>query len=291
LNIIDPSYDPVIAAENNWWGNASGPTHGENPPGTGAAVSDKVDYSPWLCEGADTSPDVGFQPVLSSCVLDEQGPVTSAVALTPNTVVINGLVEVTANVDDNATGGSKIASAEYSLNGGAWVPMSSQDGGFDEVAEQVTASFMVTQLGQHSVCVRGTDVPGYTGEAACASFYAGYHFAGFFAPIDMGVTNSAKAGQAIPVKWRLTDGNGVPVDDVNSFVMLRSYRVNCDTLADEGEDAIEDYAGSSGLQYLGDGYWQFNWKTIKTYAGQCREMYVEFQGGVTSPFVSFRFKK
>jgi len=31
-------------------------------------------------------------------------------------------------------------------------------------------------------------------------------------------------------------------------------------------DAIETYAGSiaSGLQYLGNGIWQFNWKTPKT---------------------------
>ena len=34
--------------ENNWWGDASGPTHAENPPGTGNAVSGNVDYDPWL---------------------------------------------------------------------------------------------------------------------------------------------------------------------------------------------------------------------------------------------------
>ena len=53
---------------------------------------------------------------------------------------------------------------------------------------------------------------------------------------------------------------------------------------------IEQYTGSSGLQYLGDGYWQFNWKTPKTYTGQCRTMYVEFNDGQTSPEVQFKFR-
>ncbi len=34
-------------AENNWWGDASGPTHAGNPGGTGDVVSDNVDYDPW----------------------------------------------------------------------------------------------------------------------------------------------------------------------------------------------------------------------------------------------------
>ncbi len=38
----------VINAENNWWGDASGPTHDDNPGGSGDTVSDSVDYDPWL---------------------------------------------------------------------------------------------------------------------------------------------------------------------------------------------------------------------------------------------------
>jgi len=36
-------------------------------------------------------------------------------------------------------------------------------------------------------------------------------FAGFFEPIDNEIVNVAKAGQAIPVKWRLTDFTGMPL--------------------------------------------------------------------------------
>ena len=42
----------VLNAVNNWWGHASGPYHPtENPDGTGNAVSDNVDFRPWLAVG------------------------------------------------------------------------------------------------------------------------------------------------------------------------------------------------------------------------------------------------
>jgi hypothetical protein len=115
-----------------------------------------------------------------------------------------------------------------------------------------------------------------------------YTFTGFFQPIDMNAINIAKAGQSIPVKWRLTDFNGVPISDPASFVELHTQVGSCG--GGLPTDAVETYSGSSGLQYLGDGYWQFNWKTPKTYANSCRAMYVQFQGGLTSPTVTFKFK-
>lgn len=38
----------VSTAENNYWGDSSGPYHSTNPSGTGNAVSDYVDFDPWL---------------------------------------------------------------------------------------------------------------------------------------------------------------------------------------------------------------------------------------------------
>jgi hypothetical protein len=39
----------IVDATYNWWGDASGPYHGTlNPHGTGDAVSDNVDFEPWL---------------------------------------------------------------------------------------------------------------------------------------------------------------------------------------------------------------------------------------------------
>ncbi len=56
INNVDGSF--VINAENNWWGSNSGPTHSTNPGGTGQAVSDNVDFTPWLGSGA-TNPIMG----------------------------------------------------------------------------------------------------------------------------------------------------------------------------------------------------------------------------------------
>ena len=39
---------PQVDATYNWWGDVSGPTHSGNPGGTGDAVTDYVDYDPWL---------------------------------------------------------------------------------------------------------------------------------------------------------------------------------------------------------------------------------------------------
>ena len=75
---------------------------------------------------------------------------------------------LTANVDDSATGGSNIASAVYTLDGGSEVPMSAADSSFDEVSEDVTASVgSFASSGIHEFCVHGTDAASNTGDPVC----------------------------------------------------------------------------------------------------------------------------
>lgn len=38
----------TLNAEDNWWGDASGPYHSTNIYTEGAKVSDNVDFDPWL---------------------------------------------------------------------------------------------------------------------------------------------------------------------------------------------------------------------------------------------------
>jgi PKD repeat protein len=38
----------ILDAENNWWGDSSGPQAPSNPGGTGDPISGNVDYTPWL---------------------------------------------------------------------------------------------------------------------------------------------------------------------------------------------------------------------------------------------------
>jgi YVTN family beta-propeller protein len=121
---------------------------------------------------------------------------------------------------------------------------------------------------------------------------SGFVFTGFFAPIDNnGVLNQANAGQTIPIRWRLTTAAGVPIDDPASFVSVTSRLSDCG--APNGSSVIEEYAGASGLLYHGDGNWEFNWKTPKAYAGQCRLMYLNLvdQTAITSTRTAiFQFK-
>jgi parallel beta-helix repeat protein len=49
----------TVFAENNWWGSCSGPYHPTaNPLGTGDAVSDNVDFTPWITGACDTDADL-----------------------------------------------------------------------------------------------------------------------------------------------------------------------------------------------------------------------------------------
>ena len=80
----------ILDAEKNWWGSATGPTHTSNPGGTGDAVTDNVDFTPWL-----------------------GGESTTA-------TVTNGVVDATATADSTVgvTGTATVTVAKYAENPG-----------------------------------------------------------------------------------------------------------------------------------------------------------------------------
>jgi hypothetical protein len=48
----------ILVAQYNWWGDASGPYHASaNPDGLGDAVSDNVDFDPWVTDPNDMDMD------------------------------------------------------------------------------------------------------------------------------------------------------------------------------------------------------------------------------------------
>jgi nitrous oxidase accessory protein NosD len=58
LEVDVATYSGIFDAENNWWGNASGPTIASNPSGTGEDIVDPdgvVDYAPFLTSSATCS--------------------------------------------------------------------------------------------------------------------------------------------------------------------------------------------------------------------------------------------
>ena len=119
-----------------------------------------------------------------------------------------------------------------------------------------------------------------------------YVFEGFSKPIKNNRINKVKAGRSIPVKWRLTDLAGAPITDPSSFVSITSSAA--DFVPGEAIDETPEFAaGASGLQNLGNGYWQFNWKTPKQYARSTRTLYLNLAdqtGVVSTRKVTFRFE-
>ena len=100
-----------------------------------------------------------------------------------------------------------------------------------------------------------------------------YYFRGFGTPVDAATLNVAKAGRAIPLKWQVFDETVAPLLDLDpAVVKLYSVAIPCDS-AGGSTDPLEEYAaGASGLQSLGDGVYQLNWKTPKSYGGTCRRL-------------------
>lgn len=273
-----------VNAELNWWNSADGPA----PSGSGDAVSGDVDFTPWLCDGTDTSPATGFQPIVKT---DCAGPVIISAYAHPASVYVNGWLWIEATADDTTTSNSNIASAEYNVNNTGWFPMSAGDGTFDEPNEFVKAYYQAVTPGLNTVCVRATDFWGNVGASNCFTLTVTYKFVGFHHPVDMhNWVNIAKAGKIIPLKWRLTDAAGNPITNASSFTGLVVNTVNCSTFAGKPTDAIEVYVHSSGLTYLGNGYWQYNWQTAPSSVNTCQTVYVTFNDGTQSPIARFKFK-
>jgi hypothetical protein len=118
--------------------------------------------------------------------------------------------------------------------------------------------------------------------------------------------NLAKAGQAIPLSFEVLDQNSVPEANlalctttpcpVGSLQVLiyatppNQCTVDGDSSIGSVIPATADMAGNSGLQNLGGGSYQFNWKTPKTLAsGSCETVQVNLGDGINHIAV-FKFK-
>jgi PKD repeat protein len=141
----------------------------------------------------------------------------------------------------------------------------------------VNGSHVYTAVGPYTIRLTVTDKDGDSAQAVL-QYQVIYNFIGFTQPVDNPPTlNTANSGQAIPLKWRITDANGQPVTNLAS-VVVTAVSLSCPLGGTP--DQIEEYAaGNSGLQNQGNGYYQFNWKTPKTYANSCKTMKLDLGEG------------
>jgi len=98
----------------------------------------------------------------------------------------------------------------------------------------------------------------------------------FSAPVDNGAAvNVANSGRTIPLKFRVTDRTGSPVSNLTANQVSVTANVGPCSNGTQTLDAIESYATASGLANLGNGYYQYDYKTLKTWAGQCATLTVK----------------
>jgi hypothetical protein len=154
-------------------------------------------------------------------------------------------------------------------------------------------SFTVSTLaaGTHSVSACYAGNTSFEGSSGSVAQQVRYDFVGLAAPVDRpNMFNLSKAGQAIPLKWQLLDFNRDPVTSL-SAVTVKAAAYAC--AQGSTSDLIEEYAsGASGLQNLGGGYYQFNWKTPTSYALSCKTIGLDLaEGFVRTELALFTFKK
>ncbi len=172
------------------------------------------------------------------------------------------------------------------LNGSATASANATDA-HSGVKSQACDPVDTSTPGTHTLSCSATDHADNTATGT-ATYSVGYGFSGFAQPVDPTASNVAKAGRTIPLKWRVTDAAGVPVTDL-SGVTVTATSLSCST--GTSEDQIEEYAsGSSGLQNLGDGQYQFNWSTPKSYANSCKTLRLDLGDGIART-ATFEFTK
>lgn len=201
---------------------------------------------------------------LSGVNVDASVPAVGIVC--PTTVLLGGSASATWSASDT---GSGLASAASGI-----VPLETDTVG-TRTATAPTAS----------------DNVGHTSAPVSCEYQVVYGFAGLFAPIDRPNTmNISKAGQSIPLKWRLTDAQGNPVLNL-SAVAVTVTALSCSL--GSSTDLVEETApGGSGLTNLGDGYYQINWKTPTSYAGSCKSLNLNLGEGAARTGVAYiSFKK
>jgi hypothetical protein len=177
--------------------------------------------------------------------------------------------------------------AEVVLAGGLAV-VTIPEGAVATVSDSGGGLFNVVNSGTVPVTVTVDGVSGTVGPGA-SSTLAGWHFVGFSQPVDnLPVMNKMKAGQALPIKWRLLNASNQPVTNLSSAQMtVTSLSCSAGATVDQIEETA---AGASGLQNLGDGYYQLNWKSPTAYANSCKTLHLNIGDGVVHD-ANFQFTK
>jgi hypothetical protein len=241
--------------------------------------------------------EADYQPGTNFVASSAQTPATLTVDRAPTTTTITSLSNGPYYVNGPVTVNFSVVptnSGQYASQPTGSVQVTNSSTPPCSAALPVTScSFTPTGVGSHNLTATypgdGNFLASYS--APPTSLLVVYKFLGFFAPVDRPNTlNLSKAGQAIPLKWRLLDANNQPITNL-TIANITVGSLSCGSTSTA--DLIEEYApGSSGLQNQGDGYYQFNWKTPTNYATLCKNIGLDFGNNyVERALALFTFKK
>lgn len=106
-----------------------------------------------------------------------------------------------------------------------------------------------------------------------------YEFRGFGWPIDGDAINVVKSGRNVPLSWRVTDGQGLPVTGADTVVGVTSAVVACPDLRSSLVWLTVPFAIAP--THLGGGYWLATWRAPKAVPGSCIEMQLTLDDATT----------
>jgi len=131
---------------------------------------------------------------------DTEGPLCTALSVSPNPALIGATVEIRATIDDSLTGGSTVAGAMVAWDevGGKFLWMDAEDGVFDSPTENVVRTIGTpTEPGSYTICVFGGDAAGNAGPEATVSVKVVEHLHPVIAPVDLGALLDSFLGIAV----------------------------------------------------------------------------------------------
>ena len=100
--------------------------------------------------------------------------------------------------------------------------------------------------------------------------------------------NTVIPARRFALKFRVLGTNGAPVTNLTTAtITVTTLNCSLGTTLDQIEETVAD---ESGLQNHGNGYYQVNWKSPKTYGGSCKVLHLNINDGVTHD-ANFQFKK
>jgi hypothetical protein len=189
------------------------------------------------------------------------------------------------NIDLTAPTLSPVVSPNPVPLGGSATAVANASDSLSGIASQSCGALDTTSVGTKTVTCTATDSAGNMASAS-VTYQVAYHWSGFFQPIDnLPAVNSAKAGQAIQVKFSLGGDYGL---SIFASGYPKVQMVNCSSGAPIGQ--AEQTVTASGLHYnAGSGQYSYTWKTDKSWRGTCGQLVVRLVDG-SEHIASFTFR-